>query len=508
MVNSNRRLVLGQFADCVTADPHVDDYSFSRRLQRGPYEPLFLLVKEPTKEGKNKIGVRPWLAEGYEMLDGGSVFVVKLRKGIKFTDGTPFNAKAVKYNLERIMALNYTPADDLEYVKDVEVAGEHTIKIKLKYYFPLFIQHLSYPLMVSPTAAKEHEVEGDWGKGWLATHAVGTGPYLLDEWVKGEYWRLVKNDAYWGGWEGKHVDEVVGLIVPNEFDRVEMLRQGKIDLTRVNDPSALQDLRNRPDTKVYEIRDTGAYMTVQMKNRGYLADPRIRKAFLHVFPYEEFWTKLVPGHGRVTNGPMSDTLFGWNSELPVLHQDLEKARQLLAEAGYPNGLPEPLTLYIFTPFLPWWADMALVLQESLAQIGIELNIVDFTDVNEYLSAVLNPDKLAGPDLYVWGTGARTESPARYLGLWIFANIPPGRNGAFYENPRYDSLYEKALAAASDTERARFYREMQELLVEDPPAIYIGEYFYYWGLRREVQNLTSVLAEDRITGGWYYIYKEL
>jgi len=498
-----RILTLGNFADCVTADPHIDDYSFSRRLQRGPYEPLF----ELRKDEDGNILVTPLLAKRYKISENGTVYTFDLQRGVKFSDGTPFDAEAVKYNLERIIALDNTPADDLEYVKDIQIIDSYTIRLQLAYPFRYFMHHITYPLMVSPTAAQDHEVDRDWGQNWLVTHTVGTGPYLLEEWKPGEYWKLVRNDRYWRGWKGKHVDEVVGLIVPEEATRVELLRQGKIDFTRVNDISALQDLQNSSGTKVYEVRDTAAYMVVQMKVRGYLIDPRVRRALLYVFPYETFWSDVVGGHGRATNGPMSDTLFGWNSNLPMLRQDLDRARELLAEAGYSEGFDNPLTLYTFTPFLPWWADLAVVLQESLAKVGIELHVVDIKSGDAFLSATLNPDISQGPDLYVWGTGARTESPSRYLGLWISDNTPPGRNGGFYRNDHYDRLYKRAVQTTDPRQQARLYEEMQEVLMEDPPALYIGEYFYYWGLRKSIRGFVSVLAEDRIAGGWYDVHKE-
>jgi len=502
--NGGGTLIVGQFTDAVTADPHVNNYSYSRALQVGPYEPLLEL--KPSENGD--LHVVPWLAQSYEVLSNGTVFIFHLRKGIHFTDGTPFNAEAVKYNLERIIALGYTPADDLEYVKDIEVVNEYTIKITLDRPFVPFIRYMTYPLMVSPTAAKAHEVGGDWGKGWLATHAVGTGPYLLDEWVKGEYWRLVKNDAYWGGWEGKHVDEVVGLIVPEESTRVAMLCEGSLDIAKVTLPPNIAQIRAFPETKVYQLQKTSQYMTIQMKVRGYLADPRVRKAFLYVFPYQEFWARVAPGLGRVTNGPMSDTLFGWNSDLPVLHQDLEKARQLLTEAGYPDGFPRPLTLYIITSFYPLHSEIAAILQANLAKLGIQLEIRDIPSAATYLSAVFNPDKSAGPDLYMWSFGSRTGTPARYLALFTSSNIPPnGSNGAFYQNSDYDALYDQAVATVDPAERADLYKKMQELLVENPPQITIGEVFLYWGLRNDVEGFVSFLSDGRTPGGWYYIYKE-
>jgi len=502
--NKGKRLIIGQFSDCVTADPHVNNYSYSRALQVGPYEPLLDLT---LSEG-GTIEIVPWLAERYEISENGTVFTFNLRQGIEFTDGTPFNAEAVKYNLERIMALGYTPADDLECIKDIEKVDEYTVKVTLDTPFVPFIRYMTYPLIVSPTAAKDHEVDGDWGKSWLAIHTVGTGPYLLDEWKKGESWKLVKNDAYWGGWEGKHVDEVLALIIPEESTRMTMLCQGTLDIARVILAPNITKLSTLPETKVYEVRDTSQYMTVQMKVRGYLTDPRVRRAFLYVFPYEAFWTDVVGGHGRATNGPMSNTLFGWNSDLPMLHQDLDKARELLTEAGYPEGFKEPLTLYIISSFYPQHSDLVTLLQANLAELGIQLEIRDIPSAATYLSAILDPDRAQGPDLYMWSHGSRTGSPARYLALFTSFNIPPnGSNGAFYQNPEYDALYKTAVATVDPVERAKLYGEMQKLLVEDPPQITIGETSLSWGLRNNVEGLVSFLGDARIPGGWYYIYKE-
>ncbi|MCL6450084.1 MAG: ABC transporter substrate-binding protein [Acetobacteraceae bacterium] len=498
-----RPLVYAFHLEAKTLDPHVDDFGYDRVVQSGVYEPL--MDYQPKPDGQWDLA--PALAKKWEVSSDARVYTLYLQEGVKFSDGTPFNAAAVKWNFERLLALNKPPADTFRGVKfTIEEVNQYTVRFVLETPRAPFLYDLAWPLMVSPSVMK-FEKNGDRAQEWLQSNALGTGPYLLKEWVKGSHITLVRNPEYWRGWKGKHLNEIVLQFIPDAQTRVLMLQKGDADLAaQIKTAPMLDSLRASEGVVVEEVPGCTMQSFI-FKLRGPLQDSRVRRALALAFDYEGFCDKVLKGLGRPATGPFAGVEFGFDSRLPRFKQDLAASRALLAEAGYAGGLPSELQLQIISAFIPQQKDAAQILQSNLAGLGIKLKINDVADVSTYFRSAFDPDLNVGPDMYAWAYATRTGDPDRTMRQFTEDEIPPkGNNGGFYRNARAKELINQAISESNLAKRKQLYYELQKVLIDDPPAMYLAVFNDYICRRAEVKGFDFILAGAR-GPRWYYMYLE-
>ena len=489
-------LIVANTTDAVTADPHVNIYNYSVLLQKGPYEGLIMIDQDGT--------IRPRLAESWDVSDDGLTYTFYLQDGVEFTDGTAFNAEAVKYNMERLLGLGLHGSTYMPAGLTATVIDEYTVAMKLEEPSAPFLAGLNTVLMVSPAAARTHEADGDWGQAWLDQNPVGTGPYLLETWEKDQYYRLVHNPDYWQEWDGSHYATIIVQIVPEQATRVQLLQTGEIDAAlEIGDDAFLTMLEADPNILVAP-QPTGEVVYIRMKNRGVLADPKVRQAMLYIFPYSSFWRDVQRGRGATVHGFIAPAVFGHDPMLAEQHQDLIRAKELLEEAGYGDGLT--LDLWILSSYLPLMKPMAELFKEAAATIGVTVEIQDLASAGTYLGGAGSPDVNEGPDMFGWGQAPGINSPLTApLGMWYTPNVPPGRNYGHYSNTEFDALYVEAAKTVDDAARLVLYSDMQQILYSDPPAIPIGTYDRYICSKQGVNGLAINLAGIIID--WYTVGPE-
>jgi peptide/nickel transport system substrate-binding protein len=221
----SRPLVVAVKTEILTLDPHQNDSYDARKAQHGAYESL---LEYTVKDGKVDVG--PGLAASVKT-DDAKVWILTLQRGVRFMDGAPFNAEAVKYNFDRVRGMKQAPARRLPGIDSVETMDDSTVRITLASAQPAFSENLAVLLMVSPSAAKAHATADDpWGAKWMSDNAVGTGPYRVENWVKGQTVTLVKNPDYWRGWNGSHVEKIILHVVKEAGTRRLLLENGDVDL--------------------------------------------------------------------------------------------------------------------------------------------------------------------------------------------------------------------------------------------------------------------------------------
>lgn len=489
-------LVVVSATGAASLDPAHNYYSYGRLRQRLAYEPL-VEISEDLKPV-------PALAKSWEVSEDHKTYTFYLRRGVTFTDGTSFTAEAVKYNLNRVIGLGLSTSSmfkNLEPLK-VEVVDDYTVRIKLPFPHVGFVHTMSWLLMVSPTAAKKHEKDGDWGHEWLNSHMVGTGPYILEKWEPDNVLIATKNNNYWRG--EPPFDRIVVRVIPEELTRKQMLLKGEADYVfKITRPSVITELKA---TEGITVRGRlGTLITIPMKIRGPFKDKKVRKAFTYAFDYEAFWKNVMKGTGKTVRSPIIPRAFGYDKGLPLYHKDLEKAKQLLTEAGYPNGFEEPVQLDIISAYQSWYPQMAAILQRNLADLGITLKIKDIASVSTYLSRVLNKDVNKGPDLYAWLRG--------FLGRYSFFDLLshyssqaiPANNGSHYRNPTFDKLLKEAYKTPSKNKVRELFEKMQRALVDNPPAIFVGAKYYYIAYKSNLKGIHRSLF-DRAGNPYFWHFE--
>ena len=291
----------------------------------------------------------PALATEWSTSEDGRTWTFRLREGVKFHDGADFNAEAVKYNFERILdpEIGSPRRSMIEMVEKVEVVDEYTVAITTKTPFgPFLAQISSYNLgMLSPTTA------GERGKGY-AQNPAGTGPFKLKAWEPGDTLIFEANQDYWGGKPA--IDELVFRVVPEDSTRIMLLKSGDVDAIAGVPAFEVETLKG--DQNVVLISLPGfrtIYVGMNCQQKPF-DDPRVRQAVNYAIDRQAIVDHLLRGVATVGVGPESTSIPGSVKDLPPYGRDVEKAKALLAEAGYPDGFSTVMHSQADIPWTSKW----------------------------------------------------------------------------------------------------------------------------------------------------------
>lgn len=352
----------------------------------------------------------PWLAESWETDADAATITFKLRQNVKFHDGTDFNAEAVKWNIEKYIE---NKRSETENIDTIETVDEHTVVIHLKEWNSSSLEAIGYFVRyVSPKAVEENGVE------WAYTNPVGTGPFLLDKWDMNVSVSYKKNPNYWIPDEPK-VDRIEMLIIEDANTAASALRAGEVDLIQAGNVDLADELiqSGEFDHVLHRngIGSVGTGLIPDSTTEGSpFADVRVRKALGHAIDEEALAETFGKGYWETTNQWGSRQAYTYNPDVEGFPYDPDKARQLLAEAGYPNGFKTKLFSGLNTK------DVFTAIQSYLAEVGIdaELIVVDEAQVQSlYFST------------WEGGLMGHFHSVQPDLGLYMYRHLDP--NGAFY-----------------------------------------------------------------------------
>ena len=471
-------IVFAQGSDPRGLDPAYVDDGESAKVIVNILENLVRYKEDSTE-------IQPWLATDWEMSPDGKGWTFKLRKGVKFHDGTPFNAEAVKFSVERQLPPNRT--DDMPYasftfgpVDRVEVVDEYTVKFVLKEPYAPFLANLAMCLaapIVSPTAVKKY------GDDFIE-HPVGTGPYRFVKWDKGQQIVLERNPDYWG--EPPKADKVVFKFTKENSVRASELITGAIDAMDGVDPN---DVKKLEDNGIKVIKDPGMNINyfAFFCDRPPFNNPKLRQAVSMAINRERLAKYLYQGYAQVANGPLPSFMPGYDPNLKPLPYDPERAKALLRECGYTEAKPLKITLLAYTnprPYNPVGGDkLAAAIQADLMKVGIQSEIKTYP-WKEYKDAVF---KAQDGHCFVYGWIGDNGDPDNFLSLFDSREIQSSLNAAKYGNPRVDELLVKGRRTLDPAERAKIYSELQKIVLEDAPWVFLTHATSMAAYRPEVCN---------------------
>jgi peptide/nickel transport system substrate-binding protein len=458
---SATQLVFVDGADAVTLDPHASpDASYTFNLCRGPAEAL--VDYQVTAHG---VLAAPRLAKSWKHNADATVWDFTLNKGVKFQDGTPFNAQAAKANFDRIIALNLVPAGRLGAVKSVTAVNDTLLRFTLPASNSAFIYPLALMLMISPTAWGANVRNGDNGQAWAANNIVGTGPYTIASRVKGSSTVMHKWPAYWRGWKGPHVDSIVVDVAGDPATRALMLQNGEADIANGIATTNLKALRADKSIAVHYVQAPGAQFA-GCRFSGPLADANVRRAMMWAFDSTGFIKSSLQGAGSVARGMLFTDFPYFDKSMPVIKQNMAKAKQYLAQSDHKNGFTAKFL--ILPAYVPYQADMASIWQENLKQLNIDLQIQSMASVAAFYASIQDAH---GADLWAWTGAAQTPDyifqARRQWGTGY--EYPRGVNGG-YSNPQFDTLMDKIASTDSPAKLKSYWSQVQKILLRDVPFI--------------------------------------
>jgi glutathione transport system substrate-binding protein len=439
-----------------TLDPYNTNTTLTTAVTKSFYQGLFEFDKD--------LKVRNVLAESYSVSKDGLVYTFKLREGVKFHDGTPFNAEAVKANLDRVTNPDNKLAryNQFNRITKVEVVSPYSVRVTLKEPFGPFINSLAHAsaAIISPTALKKY------GNQDIAFHPVGTGPFVFEEWKQTDFVKVKKFDGYWKKGYPK-VDSITWKPVLENNTRAAMLQTGETDFAYPLPYEQAAALESNAKLKVTSSPSIIVrYISFNMLQKPF-DNLKVRQAINYAINKEAlakvaFGGFAAPAEGVVPQGVL------YAHKMPAWPYDPAKARQLLKEAGYPNGFESVL----WSAYTTTTAQKTIqFVQQQLAQVGIKVAVQSLEPGQRTEWVQTAPDaKTAKVRMYYAGWSSSTgEADWALRPLLATEAWPPKLNNtAYYSNAQVDGAIAKALTSTNDKEKTQLYREAQEQIMKDLP----------------------------------------
>lgn len=456
-------IVFSNIAETATLDPAIAYSSDGLEFVRNVYEGLLEYVPASTE-------LKPALAESWETSKDGLTYTFKLKQGVTFQDGAPFDAAAAKLGLERIKGVNQGPAGLMTDIASIEAVDASTLKITLTKPNVYFLGNLPKLALVSPKAVEEHKTDADpWAQDFFATNGMGTGPYKFESWNKGSQIVLVKNTDYWRPWQPNTADRVILRVDADVSTALQLLAQGQIDMLGAvgpDDSIAAQDL---PGVKLIKQPQFQVSVLTLNTNNEVLKNVKVRQAIQYAFDYQSF-VDFFQGLGEIPTGPLPSNAEGVDASLPPQKQDLEKAKQLLAEAGYPDGGIK--LRYLGLKGLSYEEFAGTLLQDNLAKIGIEVEqiLVPWPQMPPMMA-----DKATAPDISFLNQSMFNNDPTYILRSSYYSQNTPdkgGYNWSYYVNPDVDKMLDEIPTIQDEQKRTDMLYKVQQQIVADAPAVYL------------------------------------
>lgn len=478
--SSNKKtLIYATMSDATRLDPQ-------NMTDVPSYNPMHMKVYETLYAVDQNGEIQPLLATDVKIVDD-LTWEFKLREGVKFHDGTPFNAEAVKKSFDSLMDPNDKKAYGhiLKGVKEVQVVDENTVRIITEAPFPALRQHLSHTAtaIISPKALEEKASKS------LDQNPVGTGPFKLENWTKGESLTLIANAEYWG--KKPTLEKIVFKVVPEDSTRVAMVQTGE---AHIADKIPFVDVkRYDSDPKFTVVRTTSFatdFLGLNMKNPKF-QDIRVRKAIDLGIDRKAILDGVFYGVGELNVSTLSPKVFGFNPNLPPAEYNPEKAKALLKEAGVEN-----LHIVLWTSTNnKARLKVAEVVQAQLKEIGVTVELKTL-EWGTFLQAHHDGET----EMYIVGWSNSSGDAGAGLINWTEAGFG-NSNGSYYTNSEVEALMVQAASEMDVEKRKELYWKVQEITSQASVRFVLrsAQYVSLTGknVKNVVYNPTEILLPENI-----------
>jgi peptide/nickel transport system substrate-binding protein len=477
----------------VTLDPALTTETESTIPCDNIFDPLVQL-----KLGKT--GIAPALAKSWDISPDGLIYTFHLRTGVAFHDGTPFNAKAVLFTFNRQRDPKHPfhqGGDKFEYwknfsmnemIRDIKAVNDSTVQFTLSSANStfLYILTMQFTAIVSPDGMKK------WGKDFYK-HPIGTGAFKVLSWESDDNLVLAANPDYWDG--RPYLDTLIFKAQNHSDERIAGLLSGAYDMIESPTPEKISELENNKRLKLFKQPGVNiAYMAMNMNKKPF-SDERIRKAVVYAINREKLVEKVFGEFGRPAKNPIPPMLLGYNEEIRFTPYDTDKAKQLLSEAGFPNGFKTKLwTMPISREYMPSGKEAAELIQQDLKTVGIETEIVTYP-WHEYLERLYKGEH----DMAIMGWIADIPDPDNFFYPLLdktVAEIVPSNNIAFYKGEEMHQLLLKGKTTTDLVERGKIYKDACALFNRDLPWFTIAHSVVIVPMRSEVMNFQPYASYAR------------
>jgi peptide/nickel transport system substrate-binding protein len=409
----------------------------------------------------------PELAESWKLLDE-NTWQFKLRRGVIFHNGEPFNAEAVRFTLQRVLDPNQKSPNraNIAEISKVEVLVDFTVHLVTRQpYAPLLNRLIDFPIL-PPRDTAEKGTQG------VALRPVGTGPFKLVELVKDEHLIVEAFDRHWRG--TPKIRRIVFKPVPEPFTRTAALRNGEVDVITNVPPVLARELDRVPGIRVHRIPSTWMiYLGLNTFKKPF-SDVRVRQALNYASDMDAIIKTVMEGNGRRTPGPLTPNMFGYDGSVKGYPYDPAKARRLLAEAGYPDGLEITLD----SPEGRYQGDKEIA--EALAGQWQKAGFKPKVQVSEWGAYFKRYLAKQFSDAYLLGLGGPMQD-----GDELFNLVSSKGRGLYYKNERIDQLFDAGRSTMDPAKRRKIYSDLARAMIEDATWVFLMQQVDIYATRDRV-----------------------
>lgn len=450
-------LVYGRGGDTVALDPAIVTDGESFRVTENVYDTLLTFGEQDTT-------VQPSLAKEWTVSEDGLTYTFMLEEGVTFHDGTPFNADAVVQNFERWAAGS---AEQFYYynsmfmsegesvIASVEAQDDTTVVFTLTRPQAPFLKNIAMsPFAIASPAAFDQ----------LEDNPVGTGPFKFVEWKRNDSITLEKNTAFWKDGLPK-LDRVIFRAIPDNSARLNALTTGEIDIADGINPSDATSIQSNSELQLIERPSMNIGYLGLTNNRAPFDDVKVRQAVNHAIDKQTIIDAFFQGYAEPAVNPMPSTISGYNEEITGYEYDPEKAKALLAEAGYNGEEFELWAMPVPRPYMPDGQKVAEAIQKNLEDVGMKAKIVTY-EWATYLEKAKNGEA----DAFLLGWTGDNGDADNFLYTLLDKDNIGSNNYAYYSSDEAHTLLVQAQSEVDEDKRNELYKQAQVIIHEDAPWV--------------------------------------
>ncbi len=464
------RIVVATAYDFPTMDPHM--HSVRPMFIVGLHVWDNLVYRDPeTRE------IQPWLATSWKIIDE-LTWEFKLRRGVKFHNGYPFTAHDVKFNFERVLNPDQKSPQRPKHIsiKSVEVIDDYTFRLHTHKPYPVMLERLANFQMISEKYTKEK------GDAYIALNPVGTGPYKFVSWKKGQELVVEANENYWRG--APPVKTLVWRTIPETATQIAELLAGGVDFIESVPPDQIDLINQSGMGRVLEVPVLPvAFIKLDGAGRGGanpFQDKRVRQAINYAANIDGYIKYIMKGRAIRIATWASPFAFGYDPTIKPYPYDPEKAKKLLAEAGYPNGFE--VRHVNSHQRIPGQRQFIEALQADLVKVGIRINIVEYTDEGPLFTLIR--EGKAGPMYQMsWGYSGTHDLDAIF-----YEHCTAPSFWAYWWSDETTKLIEQARNTLDSELRKKIYSKLQQMIKEEAPVLFMWQYVQTYGVGKKVADV--------------------
>ena len=444
-------LRVGFYIEAATMDPHLSGSKIDRQVYHNLYEPLLVLDV--------KLGLRPGLAESWQQVDP-KTLVFKLQRGVKFHDGTDFNAEVAKFNFNRMKTdPKSVRKGETANIESVDVVDSHTIRLNLRRPDASLLAALTdrAGMMVSPKVVQERSPDLERN-----ARGAGTGPFEFVEWVKDDHILLKRNDNYWNKQAGPYLEQIRYRPIPDDTVKLASLQSGEIDVMDYVQPRDVAAVKADKNVIVVDVPSLASFGYLMNHTKAPFANKALRQAVISALDIDQIVKAVWLGVGVPSNGPIPPSSWAYDSTIPAEKRDLGKVKARLAEGGQPSGFTFSLT----TNNIPINVQEAEVMQAQLAEAGITMKIklVDS-------AALLSDGNNKNYEMISYQWSGRPDPDGNTFQFFKTAQ-GISLNWSGISNPKIDALLDKSREVSDRNERKKIFGDLTRLLHEEASMAFI------------------------------------